>query len=234
MIKIIMKKLRISHVIADISYKDSLDSLYQLKVFVGKEYEDKISEQSQKFKNIDLSAIDDVFYVRSIDELRGLMRATPLYNFVVRSYLVYSFYKKASKEVYISSFGGNKINTSSVKNYLVHSILHTKDSGLLSHLIELISGFQNNYDVQSNTFMLSDFVHNYCRKQRVDDDVIIESVFLTSKNTNLSNKDVITIMRDQNKIPEGMVLREEFIALEPSQIVTLASLLIDKQEAAAA
>ncbi len=43
-----MKPPRISHVVADISYKDSLDSLYQLKVFVGKEYEDKIPEQSKK------------------------------------------------------------------------------------------------------------------------------------------------------------------------------------------
>ena len=229
-----MKKPRISHVIADISYKDSLDSLYQLKVFVGNKYEDKISQQPKKFKNVDLSSIDDVFYVRSIDELRELMRATPSYDFVIRSYLVYSFYKKSSEEVYISSFGGNKINTSNVKNFLVHSILNTKDSGLLSHLIEMISGFQNNYDVQANTFMLSDFVHTYCRKQRIDDDVIIESVFLSSKNTDLSNKDVITLMRDHNKIPDGMFLREEFIALEPSQIVTLASLLIDNQEAVAA
>ncbi len=105
---------------------------------------------------------------------------------------------------------------------------------MLSHLIEMISGFQNDYDVQKNAFILSDHVHNYCRKQRIDDNVIIESVFLNGKNTHLSNKDVITLMRDQNKIPDGMILRDEFVALEPSQIVTLASLLIDNHEAVAA
>ncbi|MEB8433051.1 MULTISPECIES: hypothetical protein [Cocleimonas] len=229
-----MKTPRISHAIADISYKDSLDSLYQLKVFIGKDYEDKIAEQAKIFKDADLSTIKDDFYVRSIDELRGLMRATPSYNFVVRSYLVYSYYKKSSDEVYVSSFGGNKINTANVKNFLVHHILSTKDSGLLSHLIEMISGYQNNYDVQANTFMLSDFVHTYCRKQRIDDDVIIDSVFVSSENTDMSNKDVIALMRDHNRIPEGMFLREEFIALEPAQIVTLACLLIDNQEAVAA
>ncbi|WP_299871423.1 hypothetical protein [uncultured Cocleimonas sp.] len=229
-----MKTPRISHVIADISYKDSLDSLYQLKIFVGKEHEDKIAKQPKIFKNADLSEIEDDFYVTSIDEVRALMRVTPEYNFVIRSYIVYSYYKKSSDEVYISSFGGNKINTSNVKNYLVHSILSSKDSGLLSHLIEMISGYQNNYDVQANAFMLSDFVHTYCRKQRIDDDVIIDSVFVSNENIDLSNKEIIALMRDHNRIPDGMIVRDEFCALEPSQIITLACLLIDNQEAVAA
>ena len=229
-----MKKSKISHVIADISHKDSLDSLYQLKVFVGNKYKDKISQQAKNYKDVDLSAPDNVFYVRDIDELREMMRATPTYDFVIRSYLVYSFYKDSVKDVYISSFGGNKITAPHVKNFLVHSILNTDDEGLLSHLIEMISGFQNNYDVQTNTFMLADYIHNYCRKERLDDDVIIKSVFLPEKNNDLSNKEVITLMRDKNKIPHGMFLREEFIALEPNQIITLACLLIDNKEAIAA
>ncbi len=229
-----MKTPEISHVIADISYKDSLDSLYQLKIFIGNKYEKQISQQAQKFKKLDLSSADNVFYARSIDEIREMMRATPTYNFVIRSYLVFSFYKDSSKNVYISSFGGNKITAPHVKNFLVHSILNTDDDGLLSHLIETFSGFQNNYDVQTNAFMLSDFVHNYCRKKRIDDDVIIKAVFLPEKNNDLSNKEVITFMRDQNKIPEGMFLREEFFALEPNQIITLAYLLIDNKEAIAA
>lgn len=229
-----MKPSNISHVIADISYKDSLDSLYQLKIFVGDEYEDKIFEQARVFKDADLSSSSNKFYVRSIDELRSLMKATPIYNFIIRSYLVYSFYKSTSKDVYISSFGGNKITSIHVKMFLVQSIFNTKDKGLLSHLIEIISGHHNSYDVQTDAFMLSDCIHTHCRKQRIDDDVLIKSVFLTGKNTNLSNKDVITMMRDNNKIPEGMVLRDEFIALEPSQIISLAYLLIGKKEALAA
>ena len=83
-------------------------------------------------------------------------------------------------------------------------------------------------------FILSDCTHTHCRKERIDDDVLMKSVILTGKHTELSNKDVITFMRDNNKIPEGMIVREEFIALEPSQIVSLAYLLIDKKEAVAA
>ena len=229
-----MKPLNISHVIADISYKDSLDSLYQLKILVGDKYEDKISQQAKKFKDVDLSSTSDVFYVRSIDELRSLMQATPKYDFVIRSYLVYSLNKNSSKEVYISSFGGNKITSSHVKMFLAQSILHTNDNGLLSHLIEMISGYHNSYDVQTDAFMLSDCIPTHYRKQRIDDDIIIKSVFLTGKSTNLSNKDVITMMRDKNKIPDGMVLKDEFIALEPKQIISLAYLLIDKKEDLAA
>lgn len=229
-----MKQPRISHIIADVSYRDSLDSLYQLKIFVGDQYEDEVFQPLKAYKELDLSAIDAAFYVKSIDELRSLMKTTSDYNFVVRSYQVYSFYKESPMNVYISSFGGNKITVANLKNFLVHHLLYTEDEELLSHLIETIAGFQNEYDVQSDSFMIADYVHAYERKQRLDDDVIIESVFLTKNNTGLSNKEVITLMRDQNEIPEGMVLRDQFIALEPSQIITLACLLIDNKEAEAA
>lgn len=230
-----MKTPKISHVIAEVSKKDSLDSSYQLIILVGNEYEDKISEQAKTFKDADLSSSHTEFYVRSIEELRSLMRPTSLYCFVIRSYLIYSFYKsEPSKEVYISSFGGNKISSSHAKNYLLHSILYAEDDGLLSHLVEMISGYQNFYDVQSEDFMLSDSPHISCRKQRIDDDLLIRSVFTTGKTPHLSNKDIITMMRDENMIPEGMKLKDEFIVLEPSQIVMLASTLINKKEEIAA
>lgn len=224
-----IEQTNISHVIADISYKDSMESLYQLKILVGDNYEDEISKQRKSFKDVDLSLSSNVFYVRSIDELRRLMKITPRYDFIIRSYLVYSFCKKSPKNAYISSFGGSKVNPSQVKNFLVNSILNTDDNGLLSHLIELISGYKNEYDVHTDTFILSDSIHIHSRKQRVDDEVIIKSAFLKASSTNLSTKDVITTMRDKNKIPEGMVLRDEFMALEPSQIISLAYRLIEAE-----
>jgi hypothetical protein len=225
-----MKPSNISHVIADISYKDSMESLYELKVLVGDKYEDEISKQGKNLKDLDLSLSCNVFYVRSIDELRSLMKITPMYDFIIRSYLVYSFYESPSKDVYISSFGGSKISQSDVKNFLLNTILNTSDKGLLSHLIEVISGYKNDYDVITDAFILSDCVHIHCRKRRIEDDKIIKSVFLEVGESSLPNKDVIAIMRDQNKIPEGMVVREEFIALEPSQIVSFAFQLIGTKE----
>ena len=227
-----MKQPIISHAIADISYRDSLDSLYKLKIYIGEEYEAKIAKQPQVFKKVDLSLPDNIFYVRNIDELRNFMTASASYNFVIRSYLVYSFIRASSKpkDVYVSGFGGNKINASHVKSYLVHSILNTKDSGLLSHLIDMISGYQNVYDVQSNAFMLSDCIHTHARNKRIDDDVIIDSVFMKGKERELSNQDIIKIMRDKNSIPEGMFVKDEFIALEPTQIISLAYLLIETKE----
>jgi len=217
----------ISHIVADVSYKDSMDSLYQLKILVGDNYEDEISKQGKNFKDVDLSLSSNVFYVRSIDELRRLMKITPRFDFIIRSYLVYSFCKSSPKNAYISSFGGSKISPSQVKNFLVNSILNTDDNGLLQYLIEMFSGYQNEYDVHTDTFILSDCVHLHTRKQRIDDEVIIQSVFLKASSTSLSTKEVITTMRDKNKIPEGMVLRDEFIALEPSQIISLACRLIE-------
>jgi len=41
-------------------------------------------------------------------------------------------------------------------------------------------------------------------------------------------------MRDNNSIPEGMVLKDEFIALEPFEIITLSYMLIGKKENVAA
>ncbi len=223
----------ISHVIAAISYRDSLDNLSKLRIYVGDEYEDKISQQPQTFKNVDISSSGNIFYVRSIEELRTFMKVTPLYNFIIRSYIVYSFSKKSSERVYISSFGGNKINTSQVKNFLVNSIINTEDEGLLSHLIEIISGYHNNYDVKTDNFILSDGTQTYYRKERVDDDVIIDSVFLRGQHSRLSNQEVITMMRDHNKTPKGMILRDEFAALEPSTIISVAYMLINKKEASA-
>lgn len=222
-----MEPTNISHVIADISYKDSIDGSYQIKVLVGDNYEDEISKQGESFKDVDLSLSSNVFYVRSIDELRSLMKITPMYDFIVRSYIVYSFHKSSPKDVYISSFGGSKISTPQVKNFLVNTILNTDDNGLLSNLIQMISGYHNDYDVHTDAFMLSDCIHIHSRRQRIDDDVIIKSVFLKGSSTSLSTQEVIAMMRDQNKIPEGMVLRDEFIALEPTQIISLACLLID-------
>jgi len=104
---------------------------------------------------------------------------------------------------------------------------------LLSHLIEIISGYQNNYDVSTDNFILSDGIQTYHRKERIDDDVIIDSVFLRGQNSRLSNKDVITMMRDHNKTPKGMILKDEFAALEPSTIISVAYMLINKKEALA-
>lgn len=229
----IMDPSNISHVIAVISYKDSLDNLSELKIYVGDEYEDKIYQQAQTFKNVDLTMSDNVFYVRNIEEIRGFMRANPLYNFIIRSYIVYSFSKKSTKRLYISSFGGNKINSSQVKNFLANSILDSEDEGFLSHLIEKISGYRNNYDVKTDTFILSDGTQTYCRKERLEDDVIIDSVFLKGQNSRLSNKDIITMMRDHNKTPTDMILKDEFITLEPTTIISVAYLLIKKKEALA-
>ena len=229
----IMDLLNISHVIAVISYRDSMANLSELKIFVGDEYEDKISLQALTFKNVDLSAPDNIFYVRSIEELRGLMHSTTLYKFIIRSYIVYSFSKKSTKRLYISSFGGNKINSSQVKNFLANSIIDTEDEKLLSHLIETISGYRNNYDVNTDSFILSDGTQTYCRIDRVDDDVIIDSVFLKGQDSRLSNKEIITMMRDHNKTPKGLILRDEFIALEPATIISVAYLLIKRKEALA-
>ena len=229
----VMKPSNISHVIAEISYRDSLETMSKLKIYVGDEYGDKISQQPQTFKNVDLSSTGNIFYIRNIEKIRGLMKATPLYNFIIRSYIVYSFSKKSSERVYISSFGGNKVNTSQVKNYLVNSIIDTKDVGLLSHLIEMISGYRNNYDLSTDNFILSDSTKTYHRKERVDDDVIIDSVFYRGQNSRLSNKDIIKMMRDHNRVPTGMILKDEFTALEPSTIISVAYMLINKKEALA-
>jgi len=227
-----MKHPKISHAIADISYKDSLDNLCQLKILIGDEYEAKIAKQPQVFKKVELSSPDNIFYVRDIDELRSFMKVSPLYNFVIRSYLVYSFLRNSTKpkDVYVSDFGGNKVNASHIKSYLVHSIFNTKDSGLLSQLIEIVSGYNNSYDVQSNAFILSDYSHTHCRRKRIDDDVIINSVFMKGRERHLSNQDIIKMMRDNNMIPKGMFVKDEFIALEPSQIISLAYLLIETKE----
>ena len=221
-----MKPSNISHVIADISYRDNMESLFKLKVLVGDKYEDEISKQGKSLKHEDLSLSSNVFYVRSIDELRSLMKINPRYGFIIRSYLVYSFHTNPSKDAYISSFGGSKVSPPQVMNFLINTILRTNDKELLSNLIKEASGYENNYDVKTNNYMLSDDIHTHTRKGRIKDDQIIKSVFLKGRESSLPNQDVIAIMRDQNKIPAGMVVREEFIALQPSQLVSLVYQLI--------
>lgn len=169
--------------------------------------------------------------MRNIDELRRFMKISPLYDFVIRSYRVYSFLKNStnSRNVFVSDFGGKNINVPHIKKYLMHSILNTKDSELLSHITSIVSGY-NNYDAQSNAFILSDLIDTYCKRKRIDDDIIIKSVFMKDDESLLSNQEIIKIMRDKNRIPKGMFLKEEFVALEPSQIILLAYQLIETKE----
>ncbi|KAG1650273.1 hypothetical protein GQR58_028181 [Nymphon striatum] len=96
--------------------------------------------------------------------------------------------------------------------------------------LDSVSGYHNSYDVQSNAFMLSDVIHTHCRRKRIDDDVIIKSVFLDNRDRQLSNQDIIKMMRDNNMIPQGMHVKDEFVALEPTQIISLAYLLIDPKD----
>lgn len=229
-----MKPSNISHVIADVSYIGTPQTVYKLKILVGDEYEDKISEQLSKHKDVDLSDSNNLFYVRSIDELRGLMRETPRYDFVITSYLVYSFHESSSERVYISSFGGKNISSSNVKNYLLNSFLKVKDEELLSNFLEMFSGYECDYDVEKDSYTLSDQVQNEARKERIGDDEIINSVFSTDNSTDLSHQDIIKMMRDKNQIPFGLEVRDEFIALEPVEIITLASGLIESEEEATA